>query len=162
MVVNKVKKFIPAGRRSSDKHIVALDIGTEFVKALIGKIDGDKIEIVGVGRARQQLADMQSGAIADIAGVVDNCEEALNKAERMAGVDASDVVIGIAGELVKGTTTSVRFKRADPKKEITIDEIGEINMEIQSKLLRVLEEKSFERVGGNKTISVDVRVEAKS
>ncbi len=39
-----------------------------------------------------------------------------------------------------------------------LDEIGEISLGLQSKLLRVLEEKSFERVGGNKTIYSDVRV----
>ena len=39
-----------------------------------------------------------------------------------------------------------------------LDEIGELNLSLQAKLLRVLEEKSFERVGGNKTIYSDVRV----
>ncbi len=50
-----------------------------------------------------------------------------------------------------------RFEQANGG-TIFLDEIGEISMEIQSKLLRVLEEKSFERVGGNKTITVDVRI----
>ncbi len=50
-----------------------------------------------------------------------------------------------------------RFEQANGG-TIFLDEIGEISPEIQSKLLRVLEEKSFERVGGNKTIKVDVRV----
>jgi len=39
-----------------------------------------------------------------------------------------------------------------------LDEIGEISLGLQTKLLRVLEEKCFERVGGNKTIFSDVRV----
>jgi len=39
-----------------------------------------------------------------------------------------------------------------------LDEIGEISLSLQSKLLRVLEDKSFERIGGNKTIHSDVRV----
>lgn len=39
-----------------------------------------------------------------------------------------------------------------------LDEIGEISLGLQTKLLRVLEEKCFERVGGNKTIFADVRV----
>ena len=39
-----------------------------------------------------------------------------------------------------------------------LDEIGEINQNVQIKLLRVLEEKRFERVGGEETIEVDVRV----
>ncbi|HHD63829.1 MAG TPA: sigma-54-dependent Fis family transcriptional regulator [Desulfobulbaceae bacterium] len=50
-----------------------------------------------------------------------------------------------------------RFEQANGG-TIFLDEIGEISLEIQTKLLRVLEEKSFERVGGNKTIKVDVRV----
>jgi DNA-binding NtrC family response regulator len=39
-----------------------------------------------------------------------------------------------------------------------LDEIGETSLSIQAKLLRVLEERAFERVGGNQTIHSDVRV----
>ena len=39
-----------------------------------------------------------------------------------------------------------------------LDEIGEINQNVQIKLLRVLEEKKFERVGGEETVEVDVRL----
>ncbi|MCB1053865.1 MAG: sigma-54 factor interaction domain-containing protein, partial [Acidobacteria bacterium] len=41
---------------------------------------------------------------------------------------------------------------------IFLDEIGEMPLSLQSKLLRVLQEGEFERVGGNKTIRVDARV----
>ena len=41
---------------------------------------------------------------------------------------------------------------------IFLDEVGEIPLALQSKLLRVLQEKSFERVGGTTTLSVDVRI----
>jgi DNA-binding NtrC family response regulator len=50
-----------------------------------------------------------------------------------------------------------RFKQADGG-SIFLDEIGEIPMGTQVKLLRVLQEKSFERVGGNETLKVDVRI----
>jgi len=50
-----------------------------------------------------------------------------------------------------------RFEQASGG-TIFLDEIGEMNMRLQTKLLRVLEEKSFERVGGNKTIFSDVRI----
>ena len=43
---------------------------------------------------------------------------------------------------------------------IFLDEIGEINQNVQIKILRVLQEKTFERVGGEKSISVDVRIVA--
>jgi len=41
---------------------------------------------------------------------------------------------------------------------VFIDEVGELSPALQVKLLRVLQEKEFERVGGNETIRVDVRV----
>ncbi len=41
---------------------------------------------------------------------------------------------------------------------ILLDEVSEISPVLQAKLLRVLQEREFERVGGNKTIKVDVRV----
>ncbi len=41
---------------------------------------------------------------------------------------------------------------------ILLDEISEIPITVQAKLLRVLQEREFERVGGNRTIKVDVRV----
>ena len=41
---------------------------------------------------------------------------------------------------------------------IFLDEIGDIPMTMQIKLLRVLQERKFERVGGNRTISVDIRL----
>lgn len=43
---------------------------------------------------------------------------------------------------------------------VFLDEIGEVSLATQVKLLRVLEKEEFERVGGNKTIKVDVRVVA--
>ncbi len=50
-----------------------------------------------------------------------------------------------------------RFELADGG-TIFLDEIGEISHTIQVKLLRILQEKTFERVGGESTLSVDVRI----
>ena len=50
-----------------------------------------------------------------------------------------------------------RFERAH-QGTIFLDEIGELTPEAQVKLLRVLQEKEFERVGGSETLHVDVRV----
>jgi DNA-binding NtrC family response regulator len=50
-----------------------------------------------------------------------------------------------------------RFELADGG-TIFLDEVGEISPSIQVKLLRVLQEREFERVGGMKSISVDVRI----
>jgi DNA-binding NtrC family response regulator len=50
-----------------------------------------------------------------------------------------------------------RFELADGG-TILLDEIGEISQNIQIKLLRILQERAFERVGGEQTLNVDVRV----
>lgn len=49
------------------------------------------------------------------------------------------------------------FERADSG-SLFLDEIGDMSMMTQTKLLRVLQEQEFERIGGNNTIKVDVRI----
>ncbi|MDD4781436.1 MAG: sigma 54-interacting transcriptional regulator [Tissierellia bacterium] len=49
------------------------------------------------------------------------------------------------------------FEQAD-KSTIFLDEISEINLNTQAKLLRVLQEKEIMRVGGTRTVSIDVRI----
>lgn len=143
--------------KTDDKYLVALDIGTEFVKALIGKVqdDGVSVEIVGVGRAHQALSDMQAGAIADIAGVVENCDKALNIAEEQAGVSVRTAVIGIAGELVKGTTTTIRVARQKADTPLDIEEMEDIITVVQNRAQIKAKQQLAWELGGKE---VDVRL----
>src|SRR5215471_10881076 len=50
-----------------------------------------------------------------------------------------------------------RFQAAD-RGTLFLDEIGDLPLELQPKLLRVLQEKQFERLGGGHTLQVDVRI----
>lgn len=155
-LLSKIKKPKP----SQQKYLVALDIGTEFVKALIGRVvgsegiaGGQSIEIIGVGRQRQGLSDMQSGAVTDIAGVVENCDAALRRAEDMAGVVAKDVVIGIAGELVKGASTTIKYKRKTSERPIDMPELQKILDKVQLRAFsRAREQLAWET--GNSEVEV--------
>jgi cell division protein FtsA len=114
----------------------ALDVGTEFAKALVFEIDDEGLGTVrGVGRKRQGLSHMQSGTVADIAAVVDNCAVALQEAEEMAGFRPSQVVIGIAGELVKGFTTTHSQERKRPDQPISEAELQKLIDGVQREAL---------------------------
>lgn len=119
--------------KNSDDYLLALDIGTEYVKALIAKKSRGTLKIVGVGKAHEAPTNMFAGAIADIEGVAKTCEEALVKAEDMAGVRAKEVIVGIAGELIKGNTASIKYRRANADKPITDEEMSEIISKVQNR-----------------------------
>lgn len=140
---------------TTERYLVALDIGTENVKALIGQVHGDTIDIVGVGRAHQSLSDMQAGAVADIAAVTANCNKALAQAEDQAGVSARAVVVGIAGELVKGTTISVKVSRKDAKKPLDIEEVEKIIALVQKRAFEKARQQIATELGGKE---VDVQL----
>ena len=133
----------------------ALDIGTEFAKALVFEIDGGRGTVQGVGRKRQGLAHMQSGTVADISAVVDNCAVALQEAEEMAGFRPEQVVIGIAGELVKGFTTVHDQQRLKPDVPITQAELGKLIEAVQRQAMREAERSVTWETGLQ---SVDVRL----
>lgn len=117
-----------------DETILALDIGTEFIKAVIARQTKDgELSIIGVGKARQGLNNMYAGAIADIPAVVAACEKALSEAEQQAGVTCKLAVVGIAGELVKGNTSTIRYRRKNGSKPITEQEMSLIIKRVQDK-----------------------------
>ena len=112
---------------------LALDIGTEYAKALVFEYEvGGRATVTGAGRRRQGLAHMQSGTVADIPAVVRNCRTALDEAEEMSGRRAEKVVIGIAGELVKGFTTTRTAERRRPDSAVTHSELERLLEEIES------------------------------
>lgn len=135
-----------SGQPGGPSGLVALDVGTEFAKALVVEVAADdEGRLVGVvrgsGRQRQGLTHMQSGTVSDIDAVVANCAEALSQARDAAGLRATTAVIGIAGELVKGTTSSGTVRRADPRAPMGEAELQRIVEQVQTEALTEAEQR---------------------
>lgn len=112
---------------------LALDIGTEFVKALACESQGNTAIVRGVGKQRQKLGDMQSGAVMDISSVIENCIRAIDEATKQANGYPKEVIMGIAGELVKGMTTRTTYVRKEPNVKIDLSELKNIIHKVQWK-----------------------------
>lgn len=124
----------PSFERPVSDTILALDIGTEFVKAVIARqLPNHELEIIGVGKAHQAPDNMYAGAIADIPGVVSVCEKALNEAERRAEISAKLTVVGVAGELIKGNTSTIRYRRKNGNRPLTEQEMSLIIQQVQER-----------------------------
>jgi cell division protein FtsA len=134
--------------RNKIEPFLALDIGTEVAKALVFVIDPQEktADIIGVGKERQKKGNMQSGAVSDIAGVIETCTVAIQKAVENAGVKkVKKAIVGIAGELVKGTTTTVHYERRNPDVRIDFPELKSIIQKVQLKAFeRIKEQISWE------------------
>src|SRR2546430_8743889 len=134
----KFKDRIKRLRRGADyeNYYTALDIGTEYIKALVVKREGRNGMVLGASRQRQEYADMQGGVPSDIQGIIDSCDRAMSQAEDMCDIIPGQAVMGIAGELVKGFSTSVTVPRADPNLKINEVELLQTMQLVQKRALR--------------------------
>lgn len=131
------RKFSLLRRREEfHSHYTAIDIGTEVVKALVVKREDERGIVIGVGKVRQSLTDMQAGAVSDIQAVIDNVDRALTEAEDMCQLVPGQAVIGIAGEQIKGFSTSVSVPRAQSQTRITQAEVAQSLQMVQRRALR--------------------------
>src|SRR5437763_16076842 len=106
------------------RHFTVLDIGTDLIKVLVVRRDGPDGEILGVGREPQAPAAMSGGAIADLESVIQSCNRALEAAEDMASTVPGQVVVGIAGELNKGFSTTISYPPAYYNSRVRSSEIS--------------------------------------
>lgn len=134
--------------------ILGLDIGTEYVKAALAKVGKNgALAILAVAAKPQRPGAMRAGAITDIASVVATSEEAIMAIEEASRERAGTTVIGIAGELIKSSTTTVNYTRETPNSPITEQEMSEIVKKVQEKAGAVARE-TIATETGNKNVEV--------
>jgi len=144
-------------KKYSHTNIIGNSKPMQNVFGLIGKVADTDITILiqgpsGTGKELIARASHSDGTRSDKPLVVINCgaiPEALLESE----------LFGHEKGAFTGAHTSRtgRFEMANGG-TIFLDEVGEMSPALQVKLLRVLQEQEFERVGGTKTIHVDVRI----
>lgn len=144
-----LEKIFKGNNGSNYFYRIALDIGTEYVKAVIVKFDDNSCEIIGYGRIKQDYANMEGGAISDIEEVVKSCYEAISEAKEMAGVEPREIVIGIAGEFVKGVITHLSSKRSLSKRKLKKKEIDQLVYQAQQEAMAIAQEKLLKDIGLN-------------
>jgi DNA-binding NtrC family response regulator len=161
-LVEEVKRLRSEVRtRFSAQNIIARSPQMQGVLRTVQTIAPLKTTVLitgesGTGKELIAKALHAEGSRADEAWVVLNCaaipetllESELFGHERGAFTDAHQRKIGLFERAHRGT--------------IFLDEIGEMSINLQAKLLRVLEDERFVRVGGTRPIQVDVRVVAAS
>ncbi|MBU1291889.1 hypothetical protein KKH07_00125 [Patescibacteria group bacterium] len=122
------------------KYLLVVDIGTEFVKTLVFRLERgisdqgvikDQGVILGFGHQRQMPNHMLAGAVADIDGVTQTCQKAIDQASNMARVKPRKAVIGIAGEFIKGSTINFVCPREKPEEPIDSAELQNIIQRVQ-------------------------------
>jgi len=140
-------------KEKKPEHLLALDIGTASVKALLFTIDEEKAVIKGFGEQKQGVTHMRGGVISDLDGVIDNCEKAITMAANQAGASPEKMILGVAGQTIKGLATFFRFERTDPEAKLTEDEIQEMVDRIQKTALANARQ-AYESETGKKDVAI--------
>ncbi|MDP2690994.1 MAG: cell division FtsA domain-containing protein [bacterium] len=119
-------------RKSQDDHsLLCLDIGTASVKACVFQDRDEHLELKGFSRVQQQHGNLQGGAIVNISQTITNVQQVAKKAENMVKHAPRDMVVGLSGEFVRGTTLTLQYLRGKPDTIITAQEFKTILHELQ-------------------------------
>lgn len=139
------------------KSLAAKSPAMQKVEQLVKKVSDSKISVLITGESgvgKEVVAD----AIHNTSGRKDNAFVKVHCAALSESLLESELFGHEKGAFTGAESLHKgKFEQADGG-TIFLDEIGEINKNIQVKLLRVLQEKTFERVGGEETFKVDVRI----
>src|SRR6202795_3530879 len=138
-------------------EIIGQSKALQSVMEQVGKVAASDATVLLLGETGTGK-ELVSRAIHRLSPRVDNSFIKLNCAAIPSGLLESELFGNEKGAFTGAVSRKIgRLELAD-KGTLFLDEIGEISLELQPKLLRVLQDQEFERLGGTRTIRVDARL----
>lgn len=157
MLVNMVNRYLPTASEAGDHELIAEDPKTRKLVGLAKKVGQSQATVLITGESgtgKEVFAQFihRHSSRAEYPFIAINCAAI---PENM----LESVLFGYEKGAFTGAYKSNpgKFELAN-NGTILLDEISEMDLALQAKLLRVLQEREVERVGGNKVINLDVRV----
>ncbi len=145
--IRRIYPWPTQNHENGPHYRLALDIGTEYVKAIYIELNSDGAKVLGVGRARQDYADMEGGAISSIPGVARCCRQAMTQGSVIAGVKPKEVVLGLAGQYVTGLARTVEKQRSKPERSLTYKELALFVKGAQQEALETVKDEMASKLG---------------
>ncbi|PIR39313.1 MAG: sigma-54-dependent Fis family transcriptional regulator [Alphaproteobacteria bacterium CG11_big_fil_rev_8_21_14_0_20_39_49] len=178
-------KAAVAAIKAGAKEYIPLPPDEELISSVLEAISSDKSSFIGESQAIKQVINMCDKVAASDASVLITGESGTGKevvakyihnkskrsGKRMVSVNCAAIPENLLeSELFgheKGAFTGALARRIGKFEEandssLLLDEISEMDLRLQAKLLRALQEREIDRVGGNQPVKVNIRVIATS
>ncbi|GAB4465568.1 MAG: cell division protein FtsA [Armatimonadaceae bacterium] len=106
--------------------VVGLDIGTTKVAAVVAEVTGlrGQVDVLGIGVAPS--TGMRRGVVVDIDQTVQAIEAAIQKAQRMAGVEIRSVIVGVTGEHISSLNSRGVIAITHPDRAVTDEDVERV------------------------------------
>lgn len=145
-------KLNPFGRFFKPKpspYFTAVDLGSSVIRAAIFKPEDDVegVAVLGLGSQMQGKKSMYGGQILDLDAVTDSLKLALEEANLKAGVESTQVVLGLSGGMIQARGLRVRTKRTHPSEKLSENEFEIIAQQIEEKTLQKAQQELQAKYG---------------